>query len=70
MPPRLRRVLLIRRAYTGRMLGASSGTATTVVLLGASLLGPVLAIAIYWFGIRSARRHDQAHPQSPPPPQD
>jgi hypothetical protein len=52
------------------MLGASSGTATTVVLLSASFLGPILAIAIYWFGMRSARRHDRAHPQSPPPPQD
>lgn len=52
------------------MLGASNQTATTVVLLGASLLGPILAVAIYWFGIRSARRHDQAHPQAPPPRQD
>jgi hypothetical protein len=52
------------------MLGASSSAATTVVLLAASFLGPILAIAIYWFGMRSARRHDQAHPQAPPPPQD
>jgi hypothetical protein len=49
------------------MLGGSSSTATVVVLLGASFLGPVLAIAIYWFGLRSARRHDEAHPQAPPP---
>jgi hypothetical protein len=49
------------------VLGASSETATTVVLDAASFLGPILAIAIYWFGLRSARRHDEAHPQAPPP---
>jgi hypothetical protein len=52
------------------VLGASSETATTVVLVAASFLGPILAIAIYWFGIRSARRHDEAHPPSPPPRRD
>jgi hypothetical protein len=24
----------------------------------ATLLGPILAIGIYWFGLRNARKHD------------
>jgi hypothetical protein len=30
------------------------------IVFGAmAILGPVAAIAIFWFGLRSARRHDE-----------
>jgi hypothetical protein len=37
---------------------ASSATALSIVFLAVAILGPVIAVAIYWFGLRSARRHD------------
>ena len=33
-----------------------------IVVLGSCIIGPLIAGAIYWFGIRSARRHDAQHP--------
>jgi hypothetical protein len=40
---------------------ASSATALSVVFLLMAILGPIAAIAIFWFGLRSARRHDERH---------
>jgi hypothetical protein len=40
---------------------ASSATALSVVFLLVAILGPVIAVGIYWFGMRSARRHDENH---------
>jgi hypothetical protein len=37
-------------------------SAQTFVLLASALVPPVLAIAVYWFGFRLARRHDEEHP--------
>jgi hypothetical protein len=28
------------------------------VVAAAALIGPILAIGIYWFGLRHARKHD------------
>jgi len=44
------------------MLGMTSNEAMNVVFGAAAVVGPILAIAIFWFGLRSARRHDRAHP--------
>jgi hypothetical protein len=45
------------------MLATGSDAAMNVVVGAAVLLGPLLAVAIYWVGIRHARRHDrQDHP--------
>jgi hypothetical protein len=44
------------------MLGMTSNSAMNIVFAGAAVVGPIVAIAIFWFGLRSARRHDQAHP--------
>jgi hypothetical protein len=45
------------------MLAAGSDTAMNAVVIAAVFLGPVFAIAIFWFGFRHARRHDrQNHP--------
>jgi len=40
-----------RRAYAAPMLN--------VIFLAMAILGPIAAIAIFWFGLRSARRHDE-----------
>jgi hypothetical protein len=40
---------------------ASSATALSVVIVLAAILGPVIAVGIFWFGLRSARRHDERH---------
>jgi hypothetical protein len=37
-------------------------SAQTFVLLGSAIVPPVLALAVYWFGFRLARRHDDEHP--------
>jgi hypothetical protein len=34
-------------------------SAQTFVLLGSALAPPILAIAVYYFGFRSAKRHDE-----------
>ncbi|HVA29881.1 MAG TPA: hypothetical protein VMU58_01305 [Gaiellaceae bacterium] len=40
-------------------VAASAGIVMNVVILAAVILGPVVSIAIFWLGIRSARRHDE-----------
>ena len=40
------------------MLAAGSGVALNAIVIAAVALGPLLAIAILWLGIRHARRHD------------
>jgi hypothetical protein len=37
-------------------------SAQTFVLLASAIVPPVLAIAVYWFGFRLARRHDRENP--------
>jgi hypothetical protein len=34
-------------------------SAQTLVLLGSTFIPPILAIAVYWFGFRLAKRHDE-----------
>jgi len=34
-------------------------SAQTFVLLGSVFIPPILAIAVYYFGFRSAKRHDE-----------
>ena len=41
------------------MVAAGSGIAVDVFVTAALLFGPLLAVAIYWFGLRSARKHDE-----------
>jgi hypothetical protein len=36
-------------------------SAQTFVLLASAIVPPLLAIAVYWFGFRLARRHDEEH---------
>ena len=43
---------------TGAMLAAGSDVAVNAVVLAAVFLGPLLAVAIFWLGIRHARKHD------------
>lgn len=38
-------------------------SAQTFVLLASAIVPPLLAICVYWFGFRLARRHDDEHPQ-------
>jgi hypothetical protein len=45
------------------MLAAGSDTAVNVVVIAAVLLAPLLAIAIFWIGLRHARRHDEQNPR-------
>ena len=42
------------------MLAAHEG-AMNAVVVAAALAGPLLAVAIYWFGFRHARKHDDEH---------
>jgi hypothetical protein len=42
------------------MLAAGSDTAMNAVVIAGVLLGPVLAGAIFWFGLRHSRKHDEA----------
>ena len=44
------------------MLGAGSDVAINALVIAAVLVGPLLAIAIFWFGLRHARKHDSAEP--------
>ena len=39
------------------MLAANEG-AMNAIVVAAALAGPLLAVAIYWFGFRHARKHD------------
>ena len=34
-------------------------SAQTLVLLASALIPPILAVAVYYFGFRSAKRHDE-----------
>ena len=34
-------------------------SAQELVLLLAAVVPPILAIAVYWFGFRAAKRHDE-----------
>jgi len=34
-------------------------SAQTFVLVGSAIIPPILAIAVYYFGFRSAKRHDE-----------
>jgi hypothetical protein len=45
-------------AWIMRAMLATNDTAMNVVVAGAALVGPLLAIAIFWFGLRHARKHD------------
>jgi hypothetical protein len=38
-------------------------SAQTFVLLGSIFIPPILAIAVYYFGFRSAKRHDERERQ-------
>ena len=38
-------------------------SAQSVVLLASAIVPVVLAGAVYWFGFRLARRHDEQHPE-------
>jgi uncharacterized integral membrane protein len=40
-------------------MAASSNLPLNVVFLVVAIMGPVVAIAIFWFGLRSARKHDE-----------
>jgi hypothetical protein len=44
----------------GTML-AGSNIGVDVVVTAAVILGPLAAIAIFWIGLRSARKHDERH---------
>jgi hypothetical protein len=37
----------------------ASNVAVDVVVTAAVILGPLLAIAIFWLGLRNARKHDE-----------
>jgi hypothetical protein len=41
------------------MFAAGSDVAVNVIVIAAVILGPVLAVAIIWVGLRHARRHDE-----------
>jgi hypothetical protein len=41
------------------LLAAGSDTAVNVIVIAAVVLGPVLAVAIVWLGLRHARKHDE-----------
>jgi hypothetical protein len=45
------------------MLIAGSDIAVDVVVGATVIFAPLAALAIYWFGLRSARRHDEQHPR-------
>ena len=42
------------------MLGAANDGVMNALVVAAVFAGPLLAVAIFWFGLRSARRHDRA----------
>ena len=42
------------------MLAAANDAAMNALVVAAVFAGPLLAVAIFWFGLRSARRHDRA----------
>jgi hypothetical protein len=44
------------------ILGSGSQIGVDVVVLLGVIAGPLIAGLIYWFGLRSARRHDAQHP--------
>ena len=37
---------------------AANDNAMNVIVAAAALVGPLLAIGIFWFGLRHARKHD------------
>jgi hypothetical protein len=43
------------------MVVAGSDMAVNVFVGAVVLFAPLAAIAIFWFGLRSARRHDEKH---------
>jgi hypothetical protein len=46
------------------MLVASNDAAMNALVVAAVFAGPFLAVAIFWFGLRSARRHDRAQKEA------
>jgi hypothetical protein len=42
------------------MLVATNNDAMNATVAAAAVGGPLLGIAIFWFGLRSARKHDRA----------
>jgi hypothetical protein len=46
------------------MLGAGNDGAMNALVVAAVFAGPLLAVAIFWFGLRSARRHDRAQEEA------
>jgi hypothetical protein len=42
------------------VLAAGSDVAVNAIVVAAVVLGPLLAIAIFWLGLRHARRADQS----------
>jgi len=41
------------------MLAAGSDAAVNAIVVAAVVLGPLVAIAIFWLGLRHARKHDE-----------
>jgi hypothetical protein len=41
-------------------------TSQNLVLLASAVIPPVLALGVYWFGFRWARRHDEQHGRDHP----
>jgi hypothetical protein len=37
---------------------AANDNAMNVIVVAAAIVGPLLAVAIFWFGLRHARKHD------------
>jgi hypothetical protein len=41
------------------MLVAGSDAVVNAIVVAAVIAGPLVAIAIFWFGLRHARKHDE-----------
>jgi hypothetical protein len=44
---------------TGAMVATGSNVTVDVVVTVAVIVGPLLAIGIFWLGLRNARKHDE-----------
>jgi hypothetical protein len=36
-------------------------TAVNAILLASAIVPPIVVVLIFWFGLRSAKRHDERH---------
>jgi cbb3-type cytochrome oxidase subunit 3 len=50
------------------MLASTNNDAMNATVAAAAVVGPLLAIAIFWFGLRSGRKHDRAEAAASRPP--